>query len=82
MSDWRNETFDRWVDLIQADGPDFEDIALESLRLATWMVEAALELPEWGRGFVAMATDDQTPPDELRKHVMQLATMFPVEVTA
>lgn len=73
---WRITTFDRWMDAIQDDGPDFEDIALESLRLATWMMEAAMEFPEWGRGFVQLAASDGPRAGEMR----EICQMFPVEM--
>ena len=81
VTDWHAKTFDKWVDLIQDDGPNFEDVALESLRLATWMMDAALRFPEWGQGFVQLASTNGIAAVQSDCSIEVITRWFPVEHT-
>jgi hypothetical protein len=74
MNAWQEQTLARWSE--EVFGLDREETLLESLKLATWMVEAALLLPEWARGFVLAAGGQRTADMD---SAMELAQMFPVE---
>jgi hypothetical protein len=78
---WKQQTADRWAD--ECMGMDAEETLIESLRLATAMMEAALLMPEWGWGFIRAArsgdTEGMVIAPESQLAARELAEMFPVE---